>query len=448
MNPRKILLYLSLFVVALIVFLIVGKKAGWIGNSLVYEVTAEKATLRNITEMITANGKVQPETDVKITPDVAGEIVELAVKDGDAVKKGQFLLKIKPDVYMSARDRTVAALNGAKANLANNKAMLVQVESRFEQARLAYERSKILWEEKTISASEWETAESNYKVAKADVDAALQTVQAAEYSVHSAEATLKEAEEELRKTSIYAPMDGIVTTLLVEKGERVVGTSMMTGTDLLRLADLSRMEVLTEVNENDIVRVSLNDSALIEIDAYPDRKFKGIVTEIANSASTVGTSADQVTNFEVKILLLQSSYQDLIQAGNKYPFRPGMSASVDILTESKFNILTVPLQAVTRKADTLQKPDSAKTQDNLDEYKEIVFVLDNQKAKLTTVKTGIQDNTYIEILSGLSENQEVITAPYHIITKRLKDGSSVKKVTPEELLKTDKKKSKEKESDM
>jgi len=447
MNPRKILLYLSLFVVALIVFLIIGKKAGWIGNTMVYEVTAEKAALRNITEMITANGKIQPETDVKITPDVAGEIVELAVKDGDAVKKGQFLLKIKPDVYMSARDRTVAALNGAKANLANNKAMLVQVESRFEQARLAYERSKILWKEKTISASDWEAAESNYKVAKADVDAALQTVQAAEYSVRSAEATLKEAEEELRKTSIYAPMDGIVTTLLVEKGERVVGTSMMTGTDLLRLADLSRMEVLTEVNENDIVRVSLNDSALIEIDAYPDRKFKGIVTEIANSASTVGTSADQVTNFEVKILLLQSSYQDLIQAGNRYPFRPGMSASVDILTELKSNILTVPLQAVTRQADTLQQPDSAKTSDNLDEYKEIIFVLDNQKAKLTTVKTGIQDNTYIEILSGLSENQEVITAPYHIITKRLKDGSSVKKVTSEELLKTDKKKRKEKESD-
>jgi len=447
MNPRKILLYLSLFVVALIVFLIIGKKAGWIGNTMVYEVTAEKAALRNITEMITANGKIQPETDVKITPDVAGEIVELAVKDGDAVKKGQFLLKIKPDVYMSARDRTVAALNGAKANLANNKAMLVQVESRIEQARLAYERSKILWKEKTISASDWEAAESNYKVAKADVDAALQTVQAAEYSVRSAEATLKEAEEELRKTSIYAPMDGIVTTLLVEKGERVVGTSMMTGTDLLRLADLSRMEVLTEVNENDIVRVSLNDSALIEIDAYPDRKFKGIVTEIANSASTVGTSADQVTNFEVKILLLQSSYQDLIQAGNRYPFRPGMSASVDILTELKSNILTVPLQAVTRQADTLQQPDSAKTSDNLDEYKEIIFVLDNQKAKLTTVKTGIQDNTYIEILSGLSENQEVITAPYHIITKRLKDGSSVKKVTSEELLKTDKKKRKEKESD-
>jgi HlyD family secretion protein len=447
MNPRKILLYLSLVVFALIIFLIIGKKAGWIGNSVVYEVTVEKATLRNITEVITANGKVQPETDVKITPDVAGEIVELAIKDGDAVKKGQFLLKIKPDVYISARERAFAALNGSRANLANYKALLVQVESRFEQARFAFDRSKILWEEKTISASEWEAAESNYKVAKADVDAALQTVEAAEYSVQSAEATLKEANENLLKTSIFAPMDGIITALLVEKGERVAGTSMMAGTDILRLANLDRMEVLTAVNENDIVRVSFNDSALIEIDAYPDRKFKGIVTEIANSASTVGTTTDQVTNFEVKVLLLQFSYQDLIQAGNNYPFRPGMSASVDILTESKSNILTIPLQAVTRQADTLQQSDSAKASDNIEEYKEIVFVCENQKAKLTTVKTGIQDNTYIEILSGLSENQEIITAPYHIITKKLKDGSAVKKVSKEELLKTGKKKGKDKEEE-
>jgi len=291
-----------------------------------------------------------------------------------------------------------------------------------------------------------EAAESNYKVAKADVDAALQTVQAAEYSVRSAEATLKEAEEELRKTSIYAPMDGIVTTLLVEKGERVVGTSMMTGTDLLRLADLSRMEVLTEVNENDIVRVSLNDSALIEIDAYPDRKFKGIVTEIANSASTVGTSADQVTNFEVKILLLQSSYQDLIQAGNQYPFRPGMSASVDILTELKSNILTVPLQAVTRQADTLQQPDSAKTSDNLDEYKEIIFVLDNQKAKLTTVK---QEYRIIPILKSSvafpKPGGHYCTLPYH--NKKTKRRIIRKKSNPRGIVKNRQEEKGRKESD-
>jgi HlyD family secretion protein len=447
MNPKKILLYLSIFVVLLIVFLIVGKKAGWIGNSMVYEVTVEKAALRNITEIITANGKIQPETDVLITPDVAGEIVELSIKEGDAVKKGQFLLKIKPDVYISARERANAALNGTRANLANAKAGLSQVESRYEQARLAYNRSKILWEQKTISESEWETAQSDYKVAQADVEAAKQTVQAAEYSVHSAEATLREESENLMKTSVFAPMDGIITSLLVEKGERVAGTSMMSGTEMLKLANLDRMEVLTEVNENDIVRVTLNDSALVEIDAYPDRKFKGIVTEIANSAKTSGTTTDQVTNFEVKILLLQSSYQDLIDSGNVFPFRPGMSASVDIVTESKYNILTVPLQAVTRQADSLQKPDSVATSAGNDEFKEIVFVCDNLKAKLTTVKTGIQDNNFIEILSGLSEDQEVVTAPYHIITKKLKDGSSLKKVSQEDLLNAGKKKKKNKESE-
>jgi HlyD family secretion protein len=447
MNSKKILLYLSIFVVVLIVFLIIGKKAGWIGNSMVYEVTVEKAALRNITEVITANGKIQPETDVKITPDVSGEIVEINIKEGDAVKKGQFLLKIKPDVYISARDRANATLNGARANLANAKAGLSQVEARYEQARLAYNRSKVLWDQKTISESEWETAQSNYKVAQADVEASRQTVQAAEYSVHSAEATLKEESENLRKTSIFAPMDGIITSLLVEKGERVAGTSLMSGTEMLQLADLHRMEVLAEVNENDIVRVNLNDSALIEIDAYPDREFKGIVTEIANSANTSGTTTDQVTNFEVKIFLLKSSYQDLIDSGNTYPFRPGMSASVDIITESKYNVLSVPLQAVTRQADTLQKSDSAAMYSGKNEFKEIVFVYDNQKAKLTTVKTGIQDNNYIEILSGLSENQEVVTGPYHIITKKLKDGSSLKKVSQEELLKAGKKKGKNKETE-
>jgi len=447
MNSKKILLYLSIFVVALIIFLIIGKKAGWIGNSMVYEVTVEKAAFRNITEVITANGKIQPETDVKITPDVSGEIVELSIKEGDAVKKGQFLLKIKPDVYISARERANAALNGTRANLANAKAGLSQVESRYEQARLAFNRSKILWEQKTISESEWETAQSNYKVALADVEAARQTVQAAEYSVQSAEATLREESENLRKTSIFAPMDGIITSLLVEKGERVAGTSLMSGTEMLQLANLERMEVLTEVNENDIVRVSLNDSALVEIDAYPDRKFKGIVTEMANSASTAGTTTDQVTNFEVKILLLKSSYQDLIDAGNAFPFRPGMSASVDIVTESKYKILTVPLQAVTRQADTLQKPDSVAVSVAKDEFREIVFVYDNQKAKLTTVKTGIQDNSFIEILSGLSENQEIVTGPYHIVTKKLKEGTSLKKVSQEDLLKTSKKKGKDKENE-
>jgi HlyD family secretion protein len=434
MNTRKILIYLGIFSVILIVFALIGKKAGWFGKSITYEVSTEKAAVRNITEIITANGKIQPETEVKITPDVSGEIVELAINDGDHVKTGKLLLKIKPDNYISARDRAQASLNGARAELANAKAMLAQVEARHEQARLSYNRNQRLWSERTISESEWESAQSSYNVARAEVTAAQQKVASAEYYVHSAEATLKEANENLVKTSIYAPIDGTVTLLKVEKGERVVGTEMMSGTEMLRVADLDRMEVLTEVNENDIVRVSLNDSAYIEVDAFPDRKFKGIVSEIANSATSTGVTTDQVTNFEVKILLLKESYQDLITERNPQPFRPGMSASVDILTESKSNVLTVPLQSVTMMADSLLRADSLNKGIISDEPREVVFVYDRGKALTTIVTTGIQDNDFIEILSGLDVGAEVVTAPYNIITKKLKNGAALKKVSPDELI--------------
>jgi len=433
MNSRKLLTYLAIAAVVLVVLALVGKKAGWFGKSVTYEVTTEKATLRDITEIITANGKIQPETEVKITPDVSGEIVELVVNDGDNVKKGQFLLKIKPDNYISGRDRTLAALNASKANMANAKAMLLQVEARHEQARLSFNRSKKLWDERTISESEWESAQSSYNVAKAEVTASQQSVAAAEFSVHSADASLKEANENLVKTSVYAPMDGTITLLMVEKGERVVGTELMSGTEMLRVADLNRMEVLTEVNENDIVRVKLYDSAYIEVDAFPDRKFKGVVSEIANSATTTGLTTDQVTNFEVKILLLKESYQDLLSEGKPQPFRPGMSASVDILTQSKTGILTVPLQSVTLMADSLVKADSITGGLAGDGPKEVVFVYDKGKAKTALVTTGIQDNDYIEIVSGLQDGMEVVTAPYNIITKKLENGTSLKKVTKEKL---------------
>jgi HlyD family secretion protein len=435
MNSRKLLTYLSLIALLLIILVIIGKKAGWFGKSVVYKVTTEMATRRDITEIITANGKIQPETEVKITSDVSGEIVELVVKDGDNVKKGQFLLKIKPDNYISARDRSQASLNAARANLANTKATLIQVQAKFEQARLSFNRNKKLWDERTISESEWEAAQSAYEVAKAEVTATEQNVAATEFAVHSSEASLKEANENLVKTSVYAPMDGTISLLNVEKGERVVGTDLMSGTEILRVADLNRMEVLTEVNENDIVRVKLNDSAKIEVDAFPDRKFRGNVTEIANSATTTGLTTDQVTNFQVKILLVKDSYADLIHAGKPQPFRPGMSASVDIMTESKKGIITVPLQSVTMLADSLIKPDSASLPKVKSEPKEVVFVYDNGKAKTTPVKTGIQDNNYIEILSGLPEKAEIVTAPYHVITKKLKDGSLLKKVSKEELTK-------------
>jgi len=319
-----------------------------------------------------------------------------------------------------------AGLNAARANLANTRAMLAQVEARFEQARLSYNRNQKLWEERTISEAEWEAARSAFEVARAEVTAAQQSVAASEYSVHSAEASLKEASENLVKTSVYAPMDGTVSALKVETGERVVGTEMMSGTEMLRVANLNRMEVLTEVNENDIIRVKLNDSALVEVDAFPDRKFKGKVTEIANSATTTGLTTDQVTNFEVKILLLEESYRDLIGKGNLHPFRPGMSASVDIMTESKSKVLTVPLQSVTLMTDSLTNADSVRALADKRDAREIVFVNDNGKAVSKPVVTGIQDNSYIEIVSGLEENAEVVTGPYHVITKKLKDGALLK----------------------
>jgi len=433
MYSRKLLIYLSLSALFLIIFAVAGKKAGWFGKSVTYKVTTENAMRRDIIEIITANGKIQPETEVKITSDVSGEIVDLIVQDGDYVKKGQFLLKVKPDNYISARDRTLASLNAAKANLANSRAMLIQVKAKYEQARLSYNRSKKLWDERTISEAEWESSQSAYEVAKAEVTATEQNVAAAEFAVNSSEASLKEANENLVKTSVLAPMDGTISLLNVEKGERVVGTDLMSGTELLRVANLDRMEVLTEVNENDIIRVKLNDSAQIEVDAFPDRKFKGIVTEIANSATTTGITTDQVTNFEVKILLLKDSYTDLIQEGKPQPFRPGMSASVDIMTESKKGVITVPLQSVTMFADSLAKSDSLLTNMAKPEPKEVVFVYDKGKAKTTPVKTGIQDNNYIEIISGLGDSTEVVTAPYNVITKKLKDGTLLKKVSKEEL---------------
>ncbi|NLJ44897.1 MAG: efflux RND transporter periplasmic adaptor subunit, partial [Bacteroidales bacterium] len=313
MKNTRLLKILVPAVVVLIAFAIIGQKAGWFGKAAAVKVAVENAQKRTITETITANGKIQPEKEVKITPDVSGEIVELTVKEGDHVEKGQLLIRIKPDVYISQKDRSMAAISSARARLA-------QAEAQFIQAELSFNRTKQLYSEETISKSEYEQAEASYSVAKAEVDAA-------KFSVVSAEASLKEANENLVKTSIYAPMTGTVSMLLVELGERVAGTGMMAGTEMLRVADLSRMEAQVEVNENDIPRVKLGDTATIEVDAYVDYKFKGVVTEIANSAKTTGVSADQVTNFDVKILVLPESYKDLTDKGTVHPLRPGMSAT-------------------------------------------------------------------------------------------------------------------------
>jgi len=445
MNSGKLLRYILIFALLLIILTVVGKKAGWFGKEKAIKVSVEKVQKRTIVELITANGKIEPETEVKITPDVSGEIVELAVKEGDEVKKGQFLLKIKPEVYISARDQAAAAVNTTKANLANARARLNQVEAQFNQTELSYQRNKKLWDERTISQADWEQAQSNYEVSKADVEAARQTVISSEFNVKSAEASLKQAEENLSKTTIYAPISGIITMLNVEKGERVVGTNLMTGTEIMRIADPDRMEAKVDVNENDIVRVSLNDTAMVEVDAYLDEKFKGIVTEIANSANTTGVSStDQVTNFDVKILLLESSYHHLIKKGQQTPFRPGMSTTVEIQTETRKDILSVPIMAVTTRSDSVLLSQLGKDTARIklpkvknDELVEFVFVPDNGKAGICLVKTGIQDNNYIEITSGLKENMEVISAPYSAVSKNLKYNKPIEITDKKNLFKED-----------
>jgi HlyD family secretion protein len=417
MKNNKILKILLPIVIVLILFAIIGKKAGWFGKALTVKVAVENAQKRTIVETITANGKIQPEKEVKISPDVSGEIVELTVKEGYSVEKGQLLLRIKPDNYISQRDRSLAEISAAQARRS-------QSEAQFTQAELSFKRNKQLFDQQTISKSDFEQAEATYNVAKAELDAA-------KFAITSAEASLKDANENLTKTSIYAPMTGTVSMLLVELGERVAGTNLMAGTELMRVADLSRMEAQVQVNENDIPRVKLGDTALIEVDAYLDQKFKGIVTEIANSAKTTGVSADQVTNFDVKILVLPQSYQKLVDAGDKNPFRPGMSATVDIRTQSKPDILTVPIQSVTTRTDTTKIVGTPSEKD----IRTLVFVTDGKYALAKDVKTGIQDNSYIEILSGVGVNDKVISAPFSAISKKLSDSTLIEVVKKEQLYK-------------
>jgi HlyD family secretion protein len=456
MKNKKVLRYLIIAVVILLILLVVGKKAGWFGKSGITKISTELAIKRTITEIITANGKIQPETEVKISAEISGEVVEVNVKEGQQVKAGDLLVKIKPDIYLSNLERMKAALNSSKSNLANSEARFSQTESQFKQTELSYKRSKTLWDQKAISQSEWEAAQSQYEVAKAEVDAARQSVNAARFAVNSSEASLKESQENLTKTTIYAPMDGTVSRLNVEKGERVLGTIQMSGTEILRIANLNAMEVVVDVNENDIVRVKNYDTATVEVDAYMGKKFKGIVTEIANSATSSGTSiTDQVTNFQVKILLLAESYKELIPKDNPsyFPFRPGMSATVDIQTQTRYNVISIPIQAVTTRADSTGEKKEGKVAGQMEqvegsdvkdkrlgnqkekkaELKEVVFLYEKGKSKMVYVKTGIQDQKFIEITSGINEMSEIISAPYNAISKKLKDKMEVEKVPVEKL---------------
>jgi HlyD family secretion protein len=424
-RKNKLIPLAIVLLVLIIVFLVVGKKAGWMGSDITVSVLVQKAESRTITEQITANGKIQPKTEVKISPDVSGEIIGLYVEEGNQVKPGDPLMVIKPDLYISALNRAEAALNSAKARQAQSEAQLIE-------RQLAFRRAEQLYGTQTIPQSEFETAQAGFSIAEAEV-------KAAQFSVKSAEASVAEAREQLTKTRVFAPIAGTISRLNVEKGERVVGTNMYAGTETMVIADLDKMEVRVDVNENDIVKVSNGDTALVQVDAYLNRKFKGVVTEIANSARVTGVTTDQVTNFEVKILLLQSSYQDLIDTVRHqfHPFRPGMSATVDILTKTRSNVVTVPVQAVStrvveRKED--EQP-SAGIIAGQDEKEEVVFRIMDGRARKVSVKSGIQDNNYIEITEGINADDEIVTGPFNAVSRTLNDSMLVKIVTEAELFK-------------
>lgn len=417
------LIYILLGILGIIIiFAIIGKSAGWIGGEKEVTVEVKEASKLSITEKVSASGVIEPETEVKLSPDVAGEIIELNVAEGDSVKVGDLLVKIRPDNFISALDRAKANLNQNQANLAQSKANLKRSEAQFVRAELEFKRNEKLYKDKVISDADWEQIQSTFLTAQNDLVAAEQSVLAAEYIIKSAQATVNEAAENLRLTNVYSPFNGVVSKLLVEKGERVVGTQQMAGTEMLRLADLTRMEVRVDVNENDIIRISLGDTTLIDVDSYSTagKKFKGIVTSIANSANEK-VSSDAVTEFEVKIRILNESYADLITERNRYPFRPGMTASVDIITQKKAGVLAVPLAAVTtREEETTTNPDGST------KSKELVFVNENGRAKMLEIKTGISDFDNIEVLEGISEGQKIIYGPYFVVSRQLKDGDLIK----------------------
>lgn len=446
-KSNNLVKYSIIGVIVLVIALVGLKSAGVIGKTKEIEVDFALAKKADIVEKVSASGTVQPVTEVKIAPEVSGEIIALNVEDGDAVTQGELLVKIRPDIVLSQLERAEAGLNQQKANVKSSESALLRSEATFIRAEQDYKRQEKLWNEKVISESDWQLAQQNYKVAQNDFAAAKQSLEASKYIVSSTEASVKESRENVRRTAVVAPLTGVVSKLSVKQGERVVGTAQMTGTEMLRIADLSKMEVRVNVNENDIVRVHLNDTVLIDVDAYTtqDKEFKGIVTNIANTAKDK-TSTDAITEFEVRILILETSYADLIKAGNKYPFRPGMTASVEIITTRKDDVLSVPLAAVTTRGDErggnkgpggdqpqqqdhqVVNSNSAKQQAaQKKEEKVVVFINDNGKAKMVEVKTGISDYDNIEILSGLDDKSEVVVGPFLVVSKRLKEGD---KITP------------------
>ena len=460
MNKTTKWILISVGILALL--LIVLAKTGVFGKDEGTKVTAEKATVRNIIEVVNASGKIYPEIEVKVSPDISGEITELIVAEGDTVKKGQLLARIYADVYNIQRSQAAsgvaqsqAQVNISQAQVSNSQAALDALKAQQEQAERNYSMQKKLFDEKVISASEFNVADANFKTAKANYNAAVQSirggqasVQCAQAGVQSARSNLAKANTDLGRTAIVAPMDGVVSLLNVKKGEKVAGNSFNVGTEMLRIADMDKIEIRVDVGENDVPKVKLGDSALVNVDAYSERKFKGIVTQIASSnngaaSSALSAATTDVTQYKVYIRILKESYADLLGKGS-FPFRPGMSASADIQTKTQRNVITVPINAVT----TRDKSDSLGTDkkkvvatDNIeqktttdDDIAVVVFVkgADNKVTRVP-VKTGIQDINYIEITKGLKVGDEVITGPYDIVSKILKKGTQVKVVDKKEL---------------
>ena len=434
---KRLLIIVGALIILVIIVGFVVKATGLVGSGdKATQVELGDVELKTVTQIVTASGKIQPEIEVKISPDVSGEIVTLTVAEGDKVKKGQLLARIKPDFYQAQVDQAQATVLQSKATEAQRRADLLVAES-------DHNRQKALYESGAISIAAFETSENRLETSKA-------TLEAAQYSVQISEARLKESTENLSKTTIYAPIDGTISVLTVELGERVVGTSQMTGTEMMRVARLNQMELEVDVNENDVVNVALGDTAAVEVDSYPNRIFKGVVTEIANSARVQGMGTqEQITNFLVKIRILdphnvsfdQTGADDIID-NNEVPlastsipnFRPGMSGTVDVFTHTVSGATAVPIQAVTvRDFSKIKKEDGAATDSTSsssvkeaeEDLRRVVFVFDDGKARMVEVETGIADATHVVVISGLNVGERVVLGPYQSVSKTLKNDDLI-----------------------
>ncbi|MBC7615863.1 MAG: efflux RND transporter periplasmic adaptor subunit [Pedobacter sp.] len=443
--------YILIALGVLLVLLVGAKFAGLIGGEKTEKVTVEKAGEKKVVETVTASGKIQPETEVKLSSEVSGEVTELLVKEGDVVKKGQLLCKVRPDILQSGYERAVASYNSQKASVSSTQQQLIQTQANFENADATYKRNVSLFNKKVISASEFDAAKAAYLTAKANLESAKANVTGAKFGLEQSGANVKEAGANLARTTIYAPVDGVVSKLSIELGDRILGTSQMAGTEIMRISNLTTMEVNVEVNENDINRVNVGDSATIEVDAFADKKFKGIVTEIASSSTSVGsstTSVDQVTNFSVKVRLIA----DMEVKNKTSPFKPGLSATVDIESEALTG-LAVPIQSVftgeankstdaKKDAGNDQNMDKQKSKLNDKKVKQYIYLFDSKAStvKKVEVTTGIQDDQFIIVKKGIKSGQEVISGPYSAIQNKLKDGMKVEKTTKDKLFSADGKK--------